>query len=133
MQELFRGHLAHAVRPTGSRQMQRGQAGIEDSVAVGDLRIPLRNWSPAGLQFGPCPPGITVRDRLLITVPISNASLMIDFAADPDVVRGKDGLVDARDTDRELTNEPRIRSFSTVRSRRRVSRWGGNNIKNCIE
>src|SRR3546814_1292073 len=53
MQELFRGHLAHAVRPTGSRQMQRGQAGIEDSVAVGDLRIPLRNWSPAGLQFGP--------------------------------------------------------------------------------
>src|SRR3546814_8862838 len=74
MQELFRGHLAHAVRPTGSRQMQRGQAGIEDSVAVGDLRIPLRNWSPAGLQFGPCPPGIAVGDRMLITVTIRNRS-----------------------------------------------------------
>lgn len=114
MLELFRGHLARAVRPTGSRQMQRGQAGVEDSVAVGDLRVPLRNWSPAGLQFGPCPAGIAVGDRMTITVTIRNGSLTIDFAADAEVVRVTDGLVAARYTCRDSADETRIRTFFTI-------------------
>src|SRR3546814_17516218 len=97
--------------------MQRGRAGIEDSVAVGDLRIPLRNWSPAGLQFGPCPPGIAVGDRMLITVTIRNASLMIDFAADAEVVRVTDGLVAARYTCRSEESRVGKECVSTCRSR----------------
>lgn len=114
MLDMFRSQLGRVVRPVGSRQMQRGQAGTDDSVAVGELRVPLRNWSPAGLQFGPCPPGIAVGDRLPITVSIRNASLMIDFAADAEVVRVTGGLVAARYTCRDSADEPRIREFFTV-------------------
>lgn len=114
MLELFRGQLARVVRPAGSRQARRGQAGSEDSVAVGDLRVPLRNWSPAGLQFGPCPPGIAIGDKLPIMVSIRNASLMIDFPADAEVVRVTEGLVAARYTCQNPADEPRIREFFAI-------------------
>jgi hypothetical protein len=111
MLEIFRAQLARVARPAGSRATQRGTAGAEDSVTVGDLRVPLRNWSPAGLQFGPCPPGIAVGDRLPVTVGVRNASLTIDFIADVEVVRVTDGLVAGRYTCRDDADGARIRTF----------------------
>ncbi len=111
LQEVFRSQLAKVPRPAGSRAAQRGIAGPADCVTVGGIRVPLRNWSPAALQFGPCPPGMAVGDRLAVTVSIRNASLSIDFGAEAEILRVTDGLAAARYRCQDSGDEAQVRAF----------------------
>lgn len=110
----FRTQLATVAKPSGQRNVQRGQGGANDAVIVQGMRIPLRNWSPVGLLFGPCPPGMAVGDRLTIAVEIRNAALSIDFSAEAEVLRVTDDVVAARYACNDPAIVQRIKSYFAV-------------------
>ncbi|MFN4311002.1 MAG: hypothetical protein ACK4FK_10480 [Ferrovibrio sp.] len=109
--DQFRHQLAGVVKPNGQRNLQRGQGGPNDVVIVQGMRIPLRNWSPVGLLFGPCPSGMAVGDRLPITVEIRNAALSLDFRAEAEVLRVTDDVVAARYACDDPAIVQRIKSY----------------------
>lgn len=109
--ELFRNHLAAIPQPAAARPRQRGAAGSGDVVVVNGVRIPLRNWSAVGLQFGPCPPGLAVGDRMQLTVEIRNAALTLDFSAEAEVLRVTGDLVAARYRCADEPASRQIRAF----------------------
>ncbi|MCA3260535.1 MAG: hypothetical protein ING44_01230 [Telmatospirillum sp.] len=82
----------------GRRISPRMSAGPEDRVQLMGQRVPLRNWSEAGLLFGPFAgtllPGQTVRATILLR----NAYISIGFEATLEIVRFSDGLVGAKYT-----------------------------------
>ncbi len=112
--DQFRTQLAGVAKPSGPRNVQRGQGGPNDVVIVQGLRIPLRNWSPVGILFGPCPPGVALGDKLAIAVEIRNAALTLDFSADAEVLRITDGLVAARYACSDTAIAQRIKSYFAV-------------------
>lgn len=109
--ELFRNQLSTVVKPVGQRTNQRGMGGAHDAVEVAGVKMALRNWSPAGLLFGPCPPGIVIGDRMPISVTIRNSALTLDFSADAEVLRITDGLVAARYACADPAVMQRIKDF----------------------
>lgn len=112
--DRFRTQLAGVAKPNGQRNIQRGQGGANDAVIVQGLRIPLRNWSPVGLLFGPCPPGMAVGDRLTIAVEIRNAALSMDFSAEAEVLRVTDDVIAARYFCSDAAIVQRIKSYFAV-------------------
>ena len=73
--------------------------GVHDglmNVLLQGQRIPLRNWSPVGLQFGPCSSAIAAGAKLSIKVVVQNPGLSIEFRATAEVLRVADGQVAAR-------------------------------------
>ncbi len=94
--QLFRNQLAGVVKPTGQRSHQRGIGGAEDYVLLQGQRIPLRNWSTVGLQFGPAGMALAAGAKLPVKVIVQNPNLSIEFRATAEVLRVADGLVAAR-------------------------------------
>lgn len=94
--QLFRDKLATVVKPVGSRAGQRGQGGPEDHVLMRDMRLQLRNWSPAGLMFGPSNTTPEVGARLPLTVVVRNPGFSIEFSARAEILRVADGMIAAR-------------------------------------
>jgi hypothetical protein len=113
--ELYRNQLANVVRPTGPRSGQRGQGGSRDAVLIGGVRIPLKNWSPVGLLFGPCPPAIlgmtAVGGRLRIEVEIRTSLQNFDFNAEAEVLRVADGIIAARYLCADTAMTQRIQAY----------------------
>lgn len=112
--DQFRSQLAAVVKPNGQRNIQRGQGGPNDAVIVQGLRIPLRNWSPVGLLFGPCPPGMAIGDKLSIAVEIRSAGLNLDFRAEAEVLRVTDDVVAARYACNDAAIVQHIKSYFAV-------------------
>lgn len=94
--QLFRNQLAAVTKPTGQRNVQRGLGGAQDYVLLQGQRIPLRNWSPVGLQFGPCSAALAAGAKLPVKVIVQSAGLSFEFRATAEVLRVADGLVAAR-------------------------------------
>lgn len=94
--QLFRDKLATVIKPAGSRVAQRGAGGPEDHVLVRDMRVPLRNWSPSGLMFGPCNLSLEVGARLPLTVVVRNPACRIEFSVAAEILRVADGMIAAR-------------------------------------
>lgn len=94
--QLFRDKLATVVKPLGSRVAQRGAGGPEDHVLVQDVRVPLRNWSPAGLMFGPCDVSLETGMRLPLVVVVRNPAFRIEFQARAEILRVAEGMIAAR-------------------------------------
>lgn len=108
---VFRDQLAKVIKPAGQRLNQRGFGGPNDLVEVDGVKFPLRNWSPVGLLFGPCPSGIVVGDRLPISVMIRNSALSLEFAARAVVLRITDDIIAARYTTDDQHVMERIRTY----------------------
>ena len=94
--QLFRNQLAAVIKPAGQRSVQRGIGGAQDYVLLQGQRIPLRNWSPVGLQFGPCSIALSAGAKLPVKVIVQNPALSIEFRVTAEVLRVADGLVAAR-------------------------------------
>ncbi|MEK9970930.1 MAG: hypothetical protein VW600_17485 [Ferrovibrio sp.] len=116
--EQFRTQLASVVKPAGGRGVQRGTGGPKDAVIVRGLRFPLRNWSPMGLQFGPCSPALlaklSVGSKLSVAVEIKNSLTSLDFTAEAEVLRITDGLVAARYLCSDVPTQQRIKAYFAV-------------------
>lgn len=113
--EQFRSQLATVVKPSGARNTQRGIGGSKDAVILRGLRFQLRNWSPVGLQFGPCSPAVAskleIGTKLSVAVEIRNSLLSLDFTAEAEVLRISDGLVAARYICSDITTQQRIKAY----------------------
>jgi hypothetical protein len=113
--EQFRSQLATVVKPAGSRSGQRGTGGAKDAVIVRGLRMPLRNWSPVGLQFGPCAQALasklTIGSRLSVVVEIRNSLTSLDFTAEAEILRITDGVVAARYVCNDASMQQRIKAY----------------------
>lgn len=115
--EQYRTQLATVVRPSGQRIAQRGAGTSKDAVVVRALRVPLKNWSPVGILFGPCPASllekISVGEKLRIGVEIRSSLLSLDFVADAEVLRVADGVIAARYACSDATVTQRIQNYFT--------------------
>jgi hypothetical protein len=115
LQEQFRSQLATVVKPAGARTSQRGVGGAKDAVVLRGLRMPLRNWSPVGLQFGPCSPAVAAKlavgSKISVAVEIRNSLTSLDFTAEAEVLRVSDGLVAARYVCNDLPMQQRIKAY----------------------
>lgn len=113
--EQFRNQLAAVVKPSGARSNQRGIGGSKDAVILRGLRLPLKNWSPVGLLFGPCSPALAgkleVGSKLSVAVEIRNSLISLDFSAEAEVLRVSDGLVAARYICKDVAVQQRIKTY----------------------
>lgn len=113
--EQFRNQLAAVVKPSGARNNQRGVGGVKDAVIVRGLRFPLKNWSPVGLQFGPCSPALTskleVGSKFSVAVEIRNSLISLDFTAEAEVLRVGDGMIAARYVCSDVAVQQRIKTY----------------------
>jgi hypothetical protein len=113
--EQFRNQLATVVKPSGARNNQRGIGGSKDAVIVRGLRFPLKNWSPVGLQFGPCSAALTskleIGSKLSVAVEIRNSLISLDFTAEAEVLRIGDGIIAARYVCSDVAAQQRIKTF----------------------
>ncbi|MCW0233143.1 MAG: hypothetical protein OJJ21_06045 [Ferrovibrio sp.] len=113
--EQFRTQLAGVVKPAGARSNQRGVGGPKDAVIVRGLRMPLKNWSPVGLLFGPCATTLTgkltVGSKLSVAVEIRSSLISLDFTAEAEVLRLGDGLVAARYICADVPTQQRIKAY----------------------
>jgi len=97
-----------AAKLPGGSGATRSKAGPEDAVYIGEQRIPLLHWGPAGLVFGPVPAGIGIGRYIPLTVRIRNPFISIAFETEATLVRMEDRIVSARyevwdnDTDRRI-------------------------------
>jgi hypothetical protein len=79
------------------RAAERTVAGPSDHVIYNNaLQVPLRNWSPVGLMFGPMgtPPDVGQHLELKVAVTFRNDRLR--FQAQCEVVRVEKGMVAVR-------------------------------------
>jgi hypothetical protein len=97
-----------------ARAPSRSKAGPEDAVYVGETRIPLLNWGPAGLVFGPLPREIAAGRYMKVTVRIRNPFITIGFETEADVVRVESGIVTARYEVWDNEIDRRIRRYFNV-------------------
>lgn len=115
LQEQFRAQLAAVVKPAGARSNQRGIGGPKDAVITRGLRVALKNWSPVGLQFGPCSATLTskltVGSKLSVAVEIRNSLISLDFTAEAEVLRIDNGLVAARYVCSDVPTQQRIKTY----------------------
>lgn len=109
--QLFRSQLAGVVKPVGQRSVQRGVGGAQDFVLLHGQRIPLRNWSPVGLQFGPSSTSLTAGAKLPVKVIVQTPALSIEFRATAEVLRVADGMVAARYQCEDPAVMQRIRDY----------------------
>jgi hypothetical protein len=116
--DQYRNQLGNVVKPTGSRIAQRGVGTSKDAVVFRALRMPLKNWSPVGLLFGPCPASllekVAVGDKIRLGVEVRASLLTIDFTADAEVLRVSDGLIAARYTCSDAAITQRIQNYFTA-------------------
>jgi hypothetical protein len=97
-----------------ARAPSRSKAGPEDAVYIGETRIPLLNWGPAGLVFGPLPKEIAAGRYMKVTVRIRNPFITIGFETEADVVRVEGGIVTARYEVWDNEIDRRIRRYFNV-------------------
>lgn len=116
--DQYRNQLGNVVKPSGSRIAQRGIGTSKDAVVFRALRVPLKNWSPVAMLFGPCPASmlekVAVGDKIRIGVEIRASLLNIDFTADAEVLRVSDGLIAARYSCSDATMTQRIQTYFTA-------------------
>lgn len=116
--DQYRNQLGNVVKPSGSRIAQRGVGTAKDAVVFRALRMPLKNWSPVALLFGPCPASalekVAVGDKIRIGVEIRASLLTVDFTADAEVLRVSDGLIAARYSCSDATISQRIQNYFTA-------------------
>lgn len=116
--DQYRNQLGNVVKPSGSRIAQRGVGTSKDAVVFRALRMPLKNWSPVALLFGPCPASViekvAVGDKMRIGVEVRASMLSIDFTADAEVLRVSDGLIAARYSCSDAAITQRIQNYFTA-------------------
>jgi len=116
--DQYRNQLGNVVKPAASRVAQRGVGTSRDAVVLRGLRMPLKNWSPVGILFGPCPASalekMAVGDKVRIGVEIRGSLLTLDFTADAEVLRIADGLIAARYSCSDATITQRIQNYFTA-------------------
>jgi hypothetical protein len=86
-------------KPPGSdekRAQSRTATGPDDHIIYNGLRVPLRNWSPVGLLFGPMgiPPLVGQKIELKVQVKFRDDRLRFD--ATGEVIRVDNGMVAVR-------------------------------------
>lgn len=87
------------MAPSGSdekRAASRIVPSPDDHVILNDLRIPLRNWSPVGLLFGPMGTPPRIGQKIELKVVVKYRSDRIRFLATADVVRVDNTMVAVR-------------------------------------
>lgn len=114
--EQFRAQVAAAAKEaakSGNSRAgpDRGQCGPNDAVILRSGKVPLRNWSPVGLLFGPVPPGINPGDKFPLRFEIRSPAFSLDVSADAEVLRVADGMVGARYKCRDPAMEQKIKAF----------------------
>ncbi len=71
-------------------------SGPNDVVILNQQKMRLMNWSPLGLQFGPCKMIVGAGDKLKVTVSLNNPGTSLSFEAVAEVLRVADGIVAAK-------------------------------------
>jgi hypothetical protein len=82
--------------PEDKRAYPRVTTGPDDYIIYNAVRIPLRNWSPVGLLFGPMGVPLTVGQKIDLKVQVKFRDDRLRFDATGDVVRVDNGMVAVR-------------------------------------
>src|SRR5689334_3532418 len=78
------------------RAQARTMAGPEDHVIYNNIRIPLRNWSPVGLLFGPLGTTPEIGQKFDVKVQVKFRDDRLRFDAACEVIRTDKGMVAVR-------------------------------------
>ena len=96
------------------RSAPRPSLGPDDHVMVNNVRIPLRNWSPVGLLFGPMGTPPNVGAKIEVKVAVKYRDDRIRFGAIAEVMRVDNGQVAVRYTCNTSQALPQIRAYFNV-------------------
>jgi hypothetical protein len=88
--------LIAEIRSGDSRRAAPVTSGPNDVVILNQQKMRLMNWSPLGLQFGPCKMIVGAGDKLKVTVSLNNPGTSLSFEAVAEVLRVADGIVAAK-------------------------------------
>jgi len=95
-QESILGLIAEMRGGSDSRRTAPVTSGPNDVVILNQQKMRLMNWSPLGLQFGPCKMLIGPGDKQKVVVSLNNAGISLNFDAEIEVLRVADGIVAAK-------------------------------------
>jgi hypothetical protein len=92
------------------RKVDRTAAGPDDMVEINYAKVPLKNWSPKGLLFGPYQGIAAEGDKMFLTVLIRQPFLTLNFQVDAVVVRAVDGLIAVQYKFRDRSAEQKVKA-----------------------